>query len=157
RLQLLKEALPRISRVAVLWNPDIAWHTAMLREVQAARTLGLRLLPLAVEAADDLEGTFSVLARENVDAVFVGDSPIFTARRPRLLDLAAKPRLPMIFGSRDWVAAGGLMSYGPSFPDMFGRAADYVDRILKGARPGDLPVEQPTRVEFLINRKTAKA
>ena len=97
------------------------------------------------------------MVREKVDAVFLGDSPIFSTHRIRLLDLAAKHRLPMIFGYQEWMPAGGLMSYGPSFGEMFGRAAVYVDKILKGARPGDLPVEQPTKVELLINLKTAKA
>jgi putative ABC transport system substrate-binding protein len=157
RLQLLKDALPRISRVAVLWNPSIPWHGPMLKEVHAARTLGLHVLPLAVDAPGDLDGTFAVMAREQVDALFVGDSPIFTAGRARLLELAAKHRLPTSFGNPDWVAAGGLMAYGPSFPEMFGRAAVYVDKILKGARPGDLPVEQPTKVDLIINLKTAKA
>jgi putative tryptophan/tyrosine transport system substrate-binding protein len=158
RLQLLKDALPRISRVAVPWNPSISWHKAMLAELEpAARSLGLHLLPVAVEGPGELEGAFSAMARGKVDAAFLGDSPIFSAQRTRLLDLTAKHRLPMIFGNREWVAAGGLMSYGPSFSDMFGRAAFHVDKILKGARPGDLPVEQPTRVELVINLKTAKA
>jgi putative ABC transport system substrate-binding protein len=158
RLQLLKNALPGISRVAVLWNPGVPWHKAMLAEVEsAARSLELQLLPVAVEGPGELEAAFSAMAREKVDAAFLGDSPIFASHRTRLLDLAAKHRLPMIFGSREWVAGGGLMSYGTSFSDMFGRAAVYVDRILKGARPGDLPVEQPTTVELVINRKTAKA
>jgi putative ABC transport system substrate-binding protein len=157
RLQLLKDALPRVTRVAVLWNPSIPWHTPMLKEVQAARTLGLHVLPLAVDGPGDLDGTFAVMAREQVDALFVGDSPIFTAGRARLLELAAKQRLPTIFGNPESVAAGGLMAYGPSFPEMFGRAAVYVDMILKGARPGDLPVEQPTKVDLVINLKTAKA
>jgi putative ABC transport system substrate-binding protein len=158
RLQLLKDALPRISRVAVLWNPSIPWHTAMLAEVEpAARSLGLHLLPVAVAGPGELEAAFSAMARWKVDAVFLGDSPIFSVQRARLLELAAKHRLPMIFGNQEWVAAGGLMSYGPSFSDMFGRAAVYVDKILKGARPGDLPVEQPTKVDLIINLKTAKA
>jgi putative ABC transport system substrate-binding protein len=157
RLQLLKDALPRISRVAVLWNPSIPWHTPMLKDVQAARTLGLHVVPLAVDAPGDLDAAFAAMAREPVDAVFVGDSPIFTAARARLLELAAKHRLPTSFGNRESVAAGGLMAYGPSYAEMFGRAAVYVDKILKGARPGDLPVEQPTRFELRINRKTAKA
>jgi putative ABC transport system substrate-binding protein len=157
RLQLLKDALPRISRVAVLWNPSIPWHAPMLKEVQAARALGLHVLPLAVDAPGDLDGTFAVMAREQVDAVFVGDSPIFTAGRVRLLELAAQHRLPTSFGNPESVAAGGLMAYGPSFPEMFGRAAVYVDKILKGARPADLPVEQPTKVDLIINLKTARA
>jgi putative ABC transport system substrate-binding protein len=158
RVQLLKDALPKITRVAVLWNPDIAWHKVMLTEVEtAARSLGLHLLVVPVEGPGELEGAFSTMARGRVDAVFLGDSPLFSAHRARVLGLAAKHRLPMIFGNQDWVPAGGLMSYGPSFGEMFGRAAVYVDKILKGARPGDLPVEQPTKVELLINLRTAKA
>jgi putative ABC transport system substrate-binding protein len=157
RLQLLKDALPRTSRVAVLWHPGTPWHTPMLKEVQAARTVGVHILPLAVDGPGDLDGAFAVMAREHVDALFVADSPIFTAGRARLLELAAKHRLPTSFGNPEWVAAGGLMAYGPSYPEMFGRAAVYVDKILKGGRPGDLPVEQPTRLELLINLKTAKA
>jgi putative ABC transport system substrate-binding protein len=158
RLQLLKDAPPRVSRAAVLWNPDTPWHKVMLAEVEtAARSLGLHLLPVAVEGPGELEAAFSAMARGRVDAAFLGDSPVFSAYRARVLDLAAKHRLPMIFGNHEWVAAGGLMSYGPSFAEMFGRAAVYVDRILKGARPGDLPVEQPTKVELLINLKTAQA
>jgi putative ABC transport system substrate-binding protein len=158
RLQLLKNALPRISRVAVLWNPGVPWHKAMLAEVEpAARSLGLQLLPVAVERPGELEAAFSAMAREKGDAAFLGDSPMFASHRTRLIDLAAKHRLPMIFGSREWVTAGGLMSYGPSFSDMFGQAAVYVDKILKGARAADLPVEQPTKVELVINLKTARA
>jgi putative ABC transport system substrate-binding protein len=130
----------------------------MLTEVEtAARSLGLHLLVVPVEGPGELEGAFSTMARGRVDAVFLGDSPLFSAHRARVLGLAAKHRLPMIFGNQDWVPAGGLMSYGPSFGEMFGRAAVYVDKILKGARPGDLPVEQPTKVELLINLRTAKA
>jgi putative ABC transport system substrate-binding protein len=157
RLQLLKDALPRISRVAVLWNRSIPWHTPMLKEVQAVRTLGGHVLPVAVDAPGDLDETFAVMVRDQVDAVLVGDSPIFTAGRARLIELAARHRLPTIFANPESVAAGGLMAYGPSFPEMFARAAVHVDRILRGARPGDLPVEQPTKVDLIVNLRTAKA
>jgi putative ABC transport system substrate-binding protein len=157
RLQLLKEAAPKVSRVAVLWDPAAPFHRAMLKEIDAAApSLRVQVLAIAVKSRDDLGDALSEITRERADALFVSQvmSPI--ARR-RLLDFAAKGRLPTMFANRDYVPAGGLMSYSPSRPELFRQAAVYVDKILKGAKPGDLPVEQPTKFELVINMKTAKA
>jgi len=158
RLQLLKEVLPRLSRVAVLWHPDIPWHTPMLKEIEAALPLlGLQALPIAVRGPDEFEGAFSTMTKGHVGALFVGDNPVYVMHRDRLLALAAKHRLPTLFGHREFVPAGGLMSYGPSLADMFRRAAGYVEKIRKGAKPADLPVEQPIKFDLVLNIKTAKA
>jgi len=158
RLQLLKEAVPSVSRVGVLWNPALPWHPAMLKEVEAAAP-SLRLHPVAISVrsrGDDFGTAFEEIARARVDALFVSETMTPAARR-KLVDFAAKNRLPTAFMNRDYVAAGGLMSYAPNFPVQFREAAQYVDKILKGAKPGDLPVEQPKKFEFVINLKTAKA
>jgi putative ABC transport system substrate-binding protein len=158
RLQLLKETVPNVSRVAVLWNPALPWHRAMLKEVEAAAP-SLRLQPIAVAVrsrGDDFGKAFAEIASARVDALFVSETMTPTARR-QLVDFAAKNRLPTMFMNQDYVAAGGLMSYAPNFSEGFRHAARYVDKILKGARPGDLPVEQPTKFELVINLKTAKA
>jgi putative ABC transport system substrate-binding protein len=157
RLQLLKEVAPNVSRVAVLWDPAIPWHRALLKEVEAAAP-ALRLQPavIAVRNRDDLGDAFSEMTKGRFDAVFV--SHTMTPRaRGQMIDLAAKRRMPTMFMDRDYVAAGGLMSYGSNFSEEFRHAAEYVDKILKGAKPGDLPVEQPTKFELVINLKTAKA
>ena len=157
RLQLLKEVAPNVSRVAVLWDPAIPWHRALLKEVEAAAP-ALRLQPvvIAVRNRDDLGDAFSEMTKGRVDAVFV--SHTMTPRaRGQMIDLAAKRRMPTVFMDRDYVAAGGLMSYGSDFSEEFRHAAEYVDKILKGAKPADLPVEQPTKFELIINLKTAKA
>ena len=157
RLQLLKEAVPNVSRVAVLWNPALPWHPAMLKEVEAAApSLRLQPIAIAVRSRDDFGNAFAEIASARVDALFVSETMTPTARR-QLVDFAAKNRLPAMFMNRDYVAAGGLMSYAPNFSDGFRHAAQYVDKILKGARPRDLPVEQPTKFELVINMKTAKA
>jgi putative ABC transport system substrate-binding protein len=156
RLQLLKEVVPSASRVAVLWEPDIPRHRALLKGIEAAAP-ALRLNPvvIAVRSRDDL-GTLSKITRGQVDAVFVSHTMTPVAQQ-QLLDFASKSRLPTMFMDRDYVAAGGLLSYGSNFSEQFRHAAEYVDRILKGARPGDLPVEQPTKFELVINLKTARA
>src|SRR6266851_5110213 len=148
RLQLLKEVAPNVSRVAVLWDPAIPWHRALLKEVEAAAP-ALRLQPvvIAVRNRDDLGDAFSEMTKGRVDAVFV--SHTMTPRaRGQMIDLAAKRRMPTVFMDRDYVAAGGLMSYGSNFSEEFRHAAEYVDKILKGAKPADLPVEQPTKFEL---------
>ena len=157
RLQLLKEAVPSISRVAVLWNPANPLHRALLKEIEAAAP-SLRLQPIvvAVRSRDDFGNAFAEIASVRADALFVSETMTPGARR-QLVDFAAKNRLPTMFMNRDYVVAGGLMSYAPNFSEGFRRAAKYVDKILKGARPGDLPVEQPTKFESVINMKTAKA
>jgi putative ABC transport system substrate-binding protein len=158
RLELLKEAVPKASRVAVLWNPSTPWHTTMLRQLHgAAPSLRLELVPVAVHGPSEFEAAFAVIARERIDGIFWGDNPIFSAHQKQLLDLVAKMRLPMIASSREWVVTSGLMSYGPIYVEMFRSAAVYVDKILKGAKPADLPIEQPTKFELVINLKTAKA
>ena len=158
RLALLKEAVPKAKRVAVLSNPGAPAHAVILREgVGAARTLGLLLQNLEVSSAPGLDGAFLTARAHHADAIFVLDDNMFGSSRVRIVELAAKSRLPAMYGYRLFVDVGGLMSYGPSLPDLFRRAARYVDKILKGAKPADLPVEQPTKFELVVNLKTAKA
>ena len=158
RLQLYKEILAKGSRVAVLWHPPTPWHTAMLKALGvAAPALGLHLAPMAVHRLVEFDDAFSVMPRERIDAVFVADNPFFLAHRARLLNHATKRRLPTMFGNRDFVLGGGLMSYGVDYLELFRQAAGHVDKILKGSKPADLPVEQPTKFELVINLKTARA
>ena len=158
RLQLLKEAAPRASRVAVLINPSTTFHRAtLLKEVEAAApALRLHLVIINVRSRDDLGDALAEVTRARVDALFVSETMTPTARK-QLVEFAARSRLPAMFLNRDYVTAGGLMSYGPNFSDVFGHAAEYVDKILKGAQPGDLPVEQTSKFELVINQKTARA
>jgi putative tryptophan/tyrosine transport system substrate-binding protein len=157
RLQLLKEAVPKVSRVAVLWDPATPFHRAMLKEIDAASpSLKLQHFAVAVKGRDDLGDALPEIARGRADALFVSQGLSPAARR-QLLDFAAKNRLPSMFLNPELVADGGLMSYAPDFSAMFRGAASYVDKILKGARPADLPVEQPTKFHLTINLKTAKA
>src|SRR6266545_1856054 len=150
--------VPKVRRVAVLSNPDGPAQPITIRNVKdAARSLGLQLQLVEARGPGDFNGAFAAMARERVGALFVVTDPVFIPHRARLVDLAAKNRLPSIFTQRADVEAGGLISYGPNFSDMYRRAAIYVDKILKGARPADLPVEQPTKFELVINLKTAKA
>jgi putative ABC transport system substrate-binding protein len=123
----------------------------------AARALGVQLQVVEAQGPEDFDRAFSDMSEAHADALVVLGTPVFQVARQRLVDLAAKSRLPTVFSYRAFVDAGGLMSYGPSFPDMFRRAATYVDKILNGAKPADLPVEQPTKFELVINLKTAKA
>jgi putative ABC transport system substrate-binding protein len=156
RLQLFKEVAPSVSRVAVLWDPAIPWHRVLRKEIEAtAPTLGLQPVVIAVRSRDDLGDAFSEMMKGRVDAVFVSHTMTPTARG-QLIDFATKNLLPTMFMERSYVAAGGLMSYGSSFSEQFRHAAEYVAKILKGARPGDLPVEQPRKFELVINLKTAK-
>jgi ABC-type uncharacterized transport system substrate-binding protein len=158
RLELLKEGLPRISRVAILTNPGNPIHATFWKETDtAAQTLGLQLQPISVRAPEDLDEAFRMAARGRADALLVFDDPLALGYRARLVALAAKHRLPTIYGFREFPDAGGLLSYGPKLPDQYRRSAAYVDRILRGAKPADLPVEQPTKFELVINLKTAKA
>jgi len=159
QLELLKETVPKVSRVAVLWNPaNAVWQAQMLRQTEiAARALGLQVQLLEARGPDELEGAFAAMTRERVSALLVQVDVIFALHARRIADLAAKRRVPAMYGSREHVEAGGLMSYAPNVPDLFRRAATYVDKILKGAKPADLPVEQPTKFELVINLKTAKA
>ena len=156
-LELLKEVVPKVRRVAVLSNPDGPAQPLTISNIKdAARSLGLQLLLVDARGPGDFDGAFAAMARERVGALFVVTDPVFVPHRARLVGLAAKSRLPSIFTQRADVEAGGLMSYGPNFADMYRRAATYVDKILRGAKPADLPVEQPTTFELVINLKTAK-
>ena len=160
-LELLKQAVPGVSRVAVLWDPGAfpeGTTKDMRKEVEgAARVLGLRLQFIEARGPEDFDRAFSDMTRARAGALTVLGGSMFFSQRRRLVDLAAKNRLPAVYQWREGVDAGGLMAYGPSVPDLFRRAATYVDKILKGAKPGDLPVEQPTKFELVINLKTAKA
>src|SRR2546425_4599095 len=158
QLELLKEIVPKIRRVAILSNPANAYHQLAIREVNvAARSLGVQLQLLEARGPNEFDGAFAAMATERVGALLVLSDAIFNSHRTRLADLAAKSRLPAAYGVRESVEAGGLMSHGPSFLDLYRRSAAYVDKILKGAKPGNLPVEQPAKFELVINLKTAKA
>jgi putative ABC transport system substrate-binding protein len=160
RLELLKQAVPGVDRVAVLWLPGALGERtdkAMLTGADvAARALGVRLQFVEARGPDEFARAFSDMSSARAGALTVLPSNRFLREHRRLVDLAAKHRLPAVYTSREFVDAGGLMSYGANEPDLFRRAATYVDKILKGAKPGDLPVEQPTKFELVINRKTAK-
>jgi ABC-type uncharacterized transport system substrate-binding protein len=159
QLALLKETVPSASPVAVLWNPaNPVWQASALKQTEAAaRAMGLRLQLVEARGPDELEGAFAAITRERAGALFVPADIIFVRHAQRMADLAARHRLPAMYGFREHVEAGGLMSYAASFSVMFRRAAAFVDKILKGAKPADLPVEQPTKFELVINIKTAKA
>ncbi len=157
RLQLLKEVLPDVSRVGVLWNSTDDDRSALKAIVGAATSLGLSLQILDVRAAEDLVRAFEAAKQQHAQALVQLASPFFAAHRKTMLDLSAKSRLPTTCQERTFVVDGCLMAYGPSFPEMFRRAAYYVDRIFKGAKPGDLPIEQTSTFELVINLKTAKA
>jgi putative ABC transport system substrate-binding protein len=160
-LEQLKQVVPGVTRVAVLWQPDaLPERTAkdLLKAADvAARALGARLQSVEARGPADIDRAFSDMTRARAGALTVLSSPMFVTERRRLVDLAAKNRLPAVYPWREGVNAGGLMSYGPNLADMYWRAATYVDKILKGAKPADLPVEQPTKFELVINLKTAKA
>ncbi len=158
RLELLKETLPRVSRVAVLWNAANPGNAIIWKEVQvAARTLGVMLQSREVRGPDDFEGAFAAMTRERPDALMALDDPLIFAYRTSIVDFAAKTRVPAVYFFREFVDAGGLMSYGVNLADLLRRSGVYIDKILKGAKPADLPVEQPTRFDLAINLKTAKA
>jgi putative ABC transport system substrate-binding protein len=158
RLELLKESLPSISRVAALTNPGNPSHAIFWRETHtAAQTLGLQLQQIRVRAPEDFDEAFRAAARGRADALLAFDDPLTAGHRARLVALAAKYRLPTMYGLREFSDAGGLLSYGPNLLDQYRRTAPYVDKILKGANPADLPIEQPTKFELVINLKTAKA
>jgi putative tryptophan/tyrosine transport system substrate-binding protein len=157
-LGLLKEIVPTVRRVAILSNPASPVQPLFIRELNsAARSLGVQLQPLEVRAPNEFEGAFAAMAKERVGALLVVADAMFVFHRRRLVDLAARSRLPAAYGTSATVEAGGLMSYGPSVRDLFRRSATFVDNILKGAKPGELPVEQPTKFEMWVNLKTAKA
>jgi putative ABC transport system substrate-binding protein len=158
RLQLLKGVNPQLTRVAVWWNPDHPFHPKAVEEITAAApSLSIELSFAAVRKPEQFAPAFSDLTRANAQALYVVDDPIFFAHRGILLNLASAARLSTIYETRRYPEAGGLMSYGPDLHDLFRRAAIYVNRILEGAKPADLPVEQPTKFELVINLGTAKA
>ena len=158
RLQLLKEVIPRLTRVAVLWNPDTPYHPKAIEEIKAvAPSLSIKLSFVGARTSEDFSAAFSAVSRAHAQALYVIIDPYFFNHRMTLLALASKARLPVIYGEKNFAEAGALMSYGPNFGDMFRRSAEYVDKILKGAKPADLPIEQPKEYELVINLKTAKA
>ncbi|TMK11638.1 MAG: ABC transporter substrate-binding protein [Alphaproteobacteria bacterium] len=156
RLELLKQAAPRISRVGFLWNPDHADNELPEAE-RAAASLGIELKPLTVRGPADFDGAFMAATQARVDALYVVSSRLTLQNLGRILNFAAENRLPLAGGFGAWAKQHGLLSYGPNVEDMTRRAVAYIDRILKGTKPGELPVEQPTKFEFLINLKTVKA
>ena len=158
RLELLKEAVPKVARVAVLYDPANPGSVREVKEVLpvAARALGLTLQPWEVRAADGFERVFAALNKQRPDGLYVPGGPLMGANRKRIAGFAIKSRLPSMYSNKEYVDAGGLMSYGADLADSYRRVANYVDKILKGAKPADLPVEQPTKFELVINLKTAK-
>lgn len=158
RLEFVRLVVPHASHVAILLDErNPASQLAMQETEAAARTLGLTLKSVAVRPPVDLEGAFSTIVRDRAAALTITASPIFSLHAKRLAELALKHRLPTVAGNREWVEAGLLAAYGTDYPHLFRRAATFVDKILKGARPGDLPIEQPSKFELVINLKTAKA
>jgi len=157
RLELLKEAVPKASRVAVFWNSAHPGKQLKFKEAQvAARTLGMTLQSVEVRGPNDFEGAFSAITKGRLHALDVLQEPLISVHRARIADFAAKSRLPTICETWEFAEAGGLMTYGPDIVSMYRRAATHVDKILKGTKPADLPVEQPTKFELVINLKTAK-
>jgi putative ABC transport system substrate-binding protein len=158
RLELLKEAVPKLARVAVLYDPAVRVSAHEVKEVLpvAARGLGLTLQPWEVRSADGFEKVFAALSKQRPDGLFVSGGPLMRDNQKRILGVALKSRLPSVYPQREYVDAGGLMYYGADIADSYRRVAYFVDRILKGAKPTDLPVEQPTKFELVINLKTAK-
>ena len=157
RLGVLKEAVPNVTRVAVIWNANDRAMTLRKGEVEkAARALNMTVEPLSVRGPDDIDAALSKMARERPDAVFVVSDALTNINRKRILEFAATNHVPAMYEFGFYVQDGGLMSYGPNIDDMWQRAALYVDKIFKGSKPGELPVEQPTRYYLFVNLKTAK-
>ena len=157
RLELLKESFPRVARVGVFWPSGGPRGSLPFTELEtAAKALGLMLQSLPVRGLDDIEPAFEAAKRLGAQALLTNPNPVINTQGDRIMEFAAKNRLPAMYPSSEFVEAGGLMSYAPSYPDVFRRSATYVDKILKGAKPADLPVEQPTKFEFVINLKTAR-
>jgi len=157
RLELLREVFPGLRHLGIMFDADYPADLLEVGEVEArARTLGIETTRLVIRRADDIAPAFEAL-KSGADALYVCTDAVTVTNRLRIYPLALAARLPLIAGAREDLGAGGLISYGPNFPDLFGRAADYVDKILRGAKPGDLPVEQPTKFDLVVNLKTAKA
>ena len=158
RLQLLKETIPRLTRVAVLWNPDTPYHPKMIQALKAAApSMSIELSFVAARTPEEFGPAFSGVSRAHAQALYVIEDGFFFTHRTTIAKLASKARLPIIFGLRPFADAGALMSYGPNVGELFRRSAGYVDKILKGAKPGDLPIEQPTQFELVVNLKTSRA
>jgi putative ABC transport system substrate-binding protein len=158
QLELLKELMPKVSQVALLWNPDNPGSTPQLRQAEAAaRALGVRLQPLAARGPQEIDSAFAAMTRERAGALLIFADGLFTNQRRQIAELAAKGRLPSVYGVGEYAEAGGLMTYSANYLDLERRAAIFVDKLLKGAKPADLPVEQPTKFDLLINLETAKA
>ena len=157
RLELLKEAIPKVSRIGILWNPTNPGSAANLKETEiAASSLGLKPQLLEIRGPEEFNSAFSASVKGRAQALIILGNPIAFSYRKRIVELAAKSRLPAMYYSRDFTEVGGLMSNAPNIPEQFRRVATYVDKILKGVKPAELPVEQPTKFEFVINLKTAK-
>ncbi len=155
RLQLLKDTIPRLTRVAAIWNPDTPFHIKVVEDLKvAAPSLSIEIQFVSARTPEEFGPALSAVSRAHAQALYVIDDPVFFTHRMTLIKLVSKARLPTISAQREF---GGLLSYGANFGDLFRRAAGYVDKILKGAKPGDLPIEQPTKFEFVVNLKTAKA
>ena len=158
RLQLLKEAIPRLTHVAVMWNPDMASHPRVIEEFKAAApSLSMQLSFVGVRTPEQFGPAFSTVSRAHAQVLYVVDDAFFSAHATTLLKLASKARLPLIYASREFANKGALMFYGTNLADQCRRSAGYVDKILKGAKPSDLPIEEPTQFELVVNLKTAKA
>ena len=158
RLELLKDLVPKLSHVAVLWNPANPLHDGLVREVKdTASRLGVRLELVGVQGSTEFDAAFATMKKKRPAALIVEPDNIFYFHRKRIVDFATKSRLPAVFTHREFADAGGLVVYGANYSALFRRAAIYVDKILKGAKPADLPVEQPTKFDLVINLKTAKA
>jgi putative tryptophan/tyrosine transport system substrate-binding protein len=158
RLQLLKETMPSLTRVVVLWNPPTPYHAKAVDNLKTvAPSLAIELNLVSVPTPEDIGPAFEAVKRAHAQALYVVDSPPFFTHRATLLRLAAKSRLAVISGERPYTEEGGLVSYGPSYEDQLRRSAGYVDKILRGGKPSDLPIEQPTKFDLVINLKTAKA
>ena len=157
RLEIIKETVPRLTHVGVLLNPTFAAADVALKEFRGvARELGVRIQSLEVRSANDIDRAFEAATKTQVGALVVAQQAPIQFNQKRVVELAAKRRLPAIYSDTEWIHVGALMSYGPSFTDLYRRAADYVDKILKGRHPSDLPVQQPIKYELMINLKTAK-
>ncbi len=157
RFELLKETLPRLTRVALLWNRNPLSPTLVKEHEAAARALGIQLQLVEVGGPDDFKGAFQAATRRGAQGLIMIQGPLYFVHARQIATLALESRLPTISGETSYAPAGGLMNYGPNIPNSWQRAATYVDKILKGAKPGDLPVEQPTKFELVINLRTAKA
>jgi putative ABC transport system substrate-binding protein len=158
RVQLLKEAMPGLKRLGVLRDPSLFWHSKAFEDLAAAaKSMGVNVTVVSAQRPTEFEGAFSTLRRGRVQALYVIDNAFYATQRTAILGLAAQSRLPVTYGSRAWAEHGALLSFSADFSDMFRRAAGYVDKVLKGAKPNDLPIEQPTKFQLVVNLKTAKA